>query len=117
MDLVDLVRLLCRKDALGARTWMEASRRAGFDWALVPQPSGMDPLGMAVAAGVTEMLALRAGKTPPAWTAGIPGVDGPVFLVRAAEVMPRLRRLCESHGPEPLRSRGILAPPEFLTAA
>jgi hypothetical protein len=31
--------------------------------------------------------------------------------------MPRLRRLCESEGPEPLRRRGLFAPPEFLTHA
>jgi len=31
--------------------------------------------------------------------------------------MPRLRRLCEEEGPAPLRERGILAPPEFLTWA
>jgi hypothetical protein len=40
-----------------------------------------------------------------------------VFLVRAAESMPRLRRLCEEQSPEPLRRRRLLAPPDFLTAA
>ena len=41
----------------------------------------------------------------------------PVYLVRAAETMPRLRRSCETEGPEPLRARQVYAPPEFLTAA
>ncbi|MEE8583936.1 MAG: hypothetical protein V3T83_03695 [Acidobacteriota bacterium] len=44
-------------------------------------------------------------------------VEEPVYLVRAALSMPRLRRLCRQEGPEPLRWRGILAPPEFLTMA
>ena len=35
----------------------------------------------------------------------------------AAETMPRLRRACETEGPEPLRRRRLLAPPEFLTSA
>jgi len=34
---------------------------------------------------------------------------------RAAKAMPRLRRLFEQDGPEPLRRRGILAPPALLT--
>ena len=40
-----------------------------------------------------------------------------LFLVRAASSMPRLRSLCEREGPEPLRRRGLLAPPEFLSIA
>jgi hypothetical protein len=43
-------------------------------------------------------------------------LDGPSW-VAAAETLPRLRRLCEEEGPEPLRRRGLLAPPDFLTAA
>jgi len=37
--------------------------------------------------------------------------------VRAALTMPRLRRLCEVEGPEPLRRRAVMAPPDFLTIA
>ncbi len=117
MGLKDLVRALLAYDSLVARQWVVDATRGGLDWRRVPAPEGLDPVAMAVAAGVTELLASRAGQSPPAWTAEVPAVPEPVFLVRAAAKLPRLRRSCEQEGPEPLRRRGVLAPPEFLTAA
>jgi hypothetical protein len=72
---------------------------------------------MAIAAGIAELLAERNAQEPPPWTRPIPAAAEPVFLVKAAQRMPRLRRLCEEEGPEPLRRRRLLAPPDFLTAA
>ena len=117
VDLLDLVKALLSYDALSARQWLADAERSGFTWLEVPVPSGLDPTSSALAAGVTELLASRAGQVPPAWTAKVPAAPERVFLVRAAEVMPRLRELCEREGPEPLRRRGLLAPPEFLTFA
>lgn len=117
MDLRDLVDALVRRDALEARLWVAEAARAGFDWTRVAEPRGLDPLGLAVAAAVAEMMAERQGKRPAAWTGAVPAAPRRVFLVKAAESMPRLRRLCEEEGPEPLRRRGLLAPPDFLTAA
>ncbi len=70
-----------------------------------------------MAAAVVEMMAERQGKTPASWTEAVPAAPRRLFLVRAAESLPRLRRLCEDEGPEALRRRGLLAPPDFLTAA
>jgi hypothetical protein len=117
VDLRDLVGALVSRDALRARQWVADSARAGFDWVGVAEPSGLDPLGLAVAAAVVEMMAGRHGKSPAPWTSGVPAAPSPMYLVRAAESLPRLRRLCEEEGPEPLRRRGLLAPPDFLTAA
>lgn len=117
MDLRDLIRALLSFDTLGARQWVADSVRQGIVWASVPMPTGLDRVSLAVAAGVAELLAGRAGQPPPSWTAGIDAVPTPIFLVRAARTMPRLRRLCEEEGPEPLRRRAILAPPEFLRVA
>ena len=117
MDLRDLATALHRHDALGARAWVAESVRQDFDWPSAPRPEGLDRIALAIAAGMAELLATRAGKQPPSWTADVAGLSEPFSLVRAAAVMPRLRRLCETEGPEPLRSRGLLAPPEFLTAA
>jgi hypothetical protein len=39
----------------------------------------------------------------------------PIYLVRAAETMPRLPHSCETEGPESLRRRRVYAPPEFST--
>jgi hypothetical protein len=72
---------------------------------------------MAVAAGIVETLATRAGQATAPWTSEVPAAAKTVFLVRAAQTMPRLRRMCEEEGPEPLRRRRLMAPPDFLTAA
>lgn len=117
MDLRDLVTSLLGREALVARQWIADAPRQGFEWARVPQPEGLDPLALAVAAGIVEMMAEHLAVPPPAWTAGVPAAARRLYLVGAAEVMPRLRRLCEEEGPEPLRRRGLLAPPDFLTAA
>jgi len=117
VDLCDLVDALVRRDALVARQWVSDAARSGFDWTEVAEPRGMDSLSLAVAAAVVEMIAARQGVRPAPWTASVPAAPRRVFLVEAAESLPRLRRLCEEEGPEPLRRRGLLAPPEFLTAA
>lgn len=117
MDLKDLVRALLRWDALSARQWLADARRSGLAWTDVPAPVGLDATELATAAGVAEMLAERTGQSPPSWTAIVPSAPAKFFLVRFAKTMPRLRTLCEQEGPEPLRRRGLLAPPEFLRIA
>jgi hypothetical protein len=117
VELRVLVAALLAYDALAVRHWVADAARAQLDWRCVREPEGLDSLGMAVAAGVVEVLASRAGQTPPAWTARVAAAPEPIFLVRAAARMLRLRRSCEQDGPEPLRRRRVYAPPEFLTAA
>jgi hypothetical protein len=117
VDLKDLVRAILRYDALTARQWVADAARLGFVWSEIPAPIDLDETERAVAAGVTELLASRAGQLPPAWTAAIPAAPRRLFLVRSAATIPRLRAACEQEGPEPLRRRGLLAPPEFLTIA
>lgn len=117
MNLRDLVEALVRHDPLAARQWMADATRAGWDWSSVEAPRERDPLSLAVAAAVVETMAERQQVRAPAWTAGVPAAPQRIFLVRAAESLPRLRRLCEEEGPLPMRRRRILAPPDFLTAA
>jgi len=117
VELNDLVQALLRFDGLSARQWLADAARAGLVWSEVPAPVGLDATERAVAAGVAELLASRSGQSPPGWTAAIPPAPQSLFLVRAAATMPRLRAVCERDGPEPLRRRGLLAPPDFLSIA
>lgn len=116
MDLHDLTRALLEYDTLAARQWVADAIREQITWTRLPQPQ-LDTVGMAVAAGVIEMLAERYGQAPPPWTAGVKAAPKPIFLSREALRLPRLRRLCEQEGPESLRRRAVYAPPEFLTFA
>jgi hypothetical protein len=117
MELRDLVEALLSRDALRARQWVADATREAVIWADVPHPTGWSALEMAVAAGVVELFASRSHQPPPSWTGTVGCAPDPLYLVRAAETMPRLRLSCEAEGPEPLRVRRIYAPPEFLTAA
>lgn len=117
MDLRELVEALVARDALTARQWAADAVREGLIWTSMPRPVGWGALELAVAAGVVELFASRSRQAPPSWTATVGGAPEPLYLVRAAETMPRLRRSCETEGPEPLRARRIYAPPDFLTAA
>jgi len=117
MDLVRLVRSLLAFDALSARQWVADAVREGLRWSDVPEPHLLDPTERAVAAGIAELLAQRSAQEPPRWTLSVPPSPAPLYLLRSAQTMTRLRRLCQEEGPEPLRSRRIYAPPEFLSVA
>jgi hypothetical protein len=117
MDIRELVQALSAGDALAARQWVADAEREQLRWPEMTAPQSLSTDEMAVAAGVVELLAHRAGQSPPPWTAGVQAASRAIFLVRAAAAMPRLRRLCEEEGPEPLRRRRVFAPPGFLTAA
>ncbi len=117
MDIRSLVEALLCFDALAARQWVADAINSDLRWSDIARPSGLNPIELAVAAGVVEMLAQRNGQDPPAWTRDVPPLQEPFYLVKAAATMPRLQQLCRQEGPEPLRWRGILAPPEFLTIA
>src|SRR5262245_16838513 len=99
MKLSELVSALLSYDTLAARQWVADARREGLCWTDVPEPQGLDSVGMAVAAGIAELLAERAGQPPPRWTVMVPSTREPVFLVRSVDKMPRLRFLCEQEGP------------------
>lgn len=117
MELHDLVRALLDYDPLTARQWVADAKRSDLDWTNIEQPAGLAEDELSLAAGLVEMLSLRAGKTCPGWAGEIGPSPQIIFLVQAAESMPRLRRLCEEEGPLPLRRRGFLAPPDFLAVA
>jgi hypothetical protein len=80
-------------------------------------PQTEDQIVVAMSAALLELLALRTGQNPPAWTASIGPVAEPVYLLKAAAQMKRLKQLCFQESPEPLRKRKFYAPPDYLVFA
>jgi hypothetical protein len=79
------------------------------------KPEGLSEDELALAAGLVEMMAERAGQLPPDWTASVTRQGEPIYLFDPS--LFRSRRMAEEGGPEPLRRRGIYAMPNFLTWA
>jgi len=82
-----------------------------------PKPHTNDSRLLAAAASLVELLALRLRQTPPQWTKDVGALAEPIHLLKSAASMKRLRALCETEAPEPLRKRGFYAPPNFLEFA
>jgi hypothetical protein len=83
----------------------------------VPMPQTNDSRILAAAASLVELFALRLQQMPPQWTKDVGGLPEPFYLLKAATTMKRLRALCETEAPEPLRRRGFYAPANFLEFA
>ncbi|NCO32242.1 MAG: hypothetical protein AUJ92_19620 [Armatimonadetes bacterium CG2_30_59_28] len=83
----------------------------------LPRPQTDDPRLLSVAAALVELFAMRRHQDPPEWTEAIGPLTEPFFLLNAATSMRRLRALCETQSPEPLRRRRLYAPPNFLEFA
>jgi hypothetical protein len=82
-----------------------------------PKPQTNDSRILAAAASLVELLASRMRQAPPPWTKDVGALPEPIYLLKAAASMKRLRKLCETEAPEPLRKRGFYAPPNFLEFA
>jgi len=83
----------------------------------VPRPASAEPRVLSTAAALVELLAARQKQNPPAWAREVGPLPEPFFLLEAAERMTRLRALCETQAPDPLRKRRLYAPPNFLAFA
>ncbi len=83
----------------------------------VPKPATNDAQTLAASASLLELLALRMQQQAPAWTTSIGALAEPIFLLKAAATMKRLRELCVAESPEPLRKRGFYATPNYLEFA
>lgn len=117
MDISSLVHALLAGDLLTARQCVADAYRMQLQWNQVEPPQGLTELELSVAAGLVELLASRAGATPPPWTGTVGGVREPVVLDPGLELMPRsFARACVA-GPEPLRRRNLVASPDFLEVA
>ena len=83
----------------------------------IPEPNSIDQNVLIVAAGLIELFAERLNQQAPQWINRVGAASQPVYLVKAAQTMPRLRELCLIESPFPLRRRNLFAPPTYLQSA
>ena len=117
MELPELVRAVLAGDLIAARQWVADAYRENLQWEQLDRPSELDDREMSVAAGMAELLALRRGATPPAWTITVGPWGEPIVLDPGLKDMPRSFAHAKIAGPEPLRKRNLLALPDFLDVA
>lgn len=111
----DIARAALSYEALTVRDLIQDLLRDRPDWASIPRPVAVDEKTLVVAAALLELLALRSGAEPAAWTREIGPAKDPIHLLRAAATMPRTRARVEAESPEPLRMRNVFAPAEYAT--
>ena len=118
MDPIEqLAEAALQRDSLRLRSLVQDMMRANTNWGSLPRPKTKDARLLAIAASLTELLATRQNQTPPVWTKEVGALKEPFYLLRSAETMKRLRVLCETQAPEPMRKRHLYAPPNFLEFA
>jgi hypothetical protein len=118
MELIEqLAEAAVQRDSLRLRSLVQDIARANVNWSLVLRPKTNDLRLLALSASLAELLASRQKQEPPAWTKEIDALQEPFYLLQSAEKMKRLRWLCETQSPEPMRKRLLYAPPNFLEFA
>jgi hypothetical protein len=104
-------------DGLRTRSLAQDFLRENPQLVNVPLPDVNDINVLAAAAALLELFASRFNQEPPAWTKEVGPVTEPIFLVKSTMNMERLRVLCETSSPAPLRKRKLYAPPNYLEFA
>jgi len=99
------------------RAWTMELLRSVDNLGEVERPCLGSSEELALAAAIIELLALRKGQKPPAWTSAVGGMRAPFYLFPDIDSLPWTKRWCEAESPEPLKRRNIFASPEYLTFA
>lgn len=115
MAIIDeIVNAALAHEALKLRSLTQEFLHTNPSFGELPKPVTNDPTKFALAAAIVELLAQQAEQKPPVWTAEAQSVSEPIFLLKSAEKMKRLRQLCLEKAPLPLKKRGFYAPPNYL---
>jgi len=118
MELIEqLAEAAISQDHLQLRSLVQDLIHSKTDISTLRAPQNNDARIRATSASIAELLALRQNKQPPIWTKDIGALTEPLYLLKSATQMKRLRVLCETQSPEPLRRRKLYAPPHFLEFA
>jgi hypothetical protein len=116
-QIEQLAQAALMRDHLKLRSLVQDLSRAKINFSKISRPSSSEPRLLAMSAALVELLASRNEQNPPSWTREIGPLVEPFFLLESAMTMKRLRVLCETQSPEPMRKRLLFAPPHFLEFA
>ena len=114
VQIEQLAAAVLAGNSLAARNLTQELFRQDPSWSDIPKPQVADEKLLVISAALLELFAGRLGQTAPAWTADVGPLGEPIYLLKAAQTMKRLRQLCQQESPEPLRKRGLYAPSNYL---
>lgn len=114
VTIEEIAKAALQGESLLVRSLTQDFLRYQPQFASIAQPVTDDEQVLALSAAFIELFAKRSNQLAPAWTAKIGPVAQPIFLLKAAQRMKRLRELCEAESPEPLRRRHLYATPDYL---
>ena len=103
-----------QRDSLRLRSLVQDLFQESPRLSRIEKPDTTNAQLLATAAALLELFADRMNQHAPMWTKEIGPSPEPVYLLKSAATMKRLRQLCETAAPEPLRRRQIYAPPNYL---
>lgn len=113
MRVDELAIAIRHRDALRARTlYSELIETDPVDY---EPPNLSDPIELAIAASMAELIAARRNTAAPTWTRQVQPLPEPYVLVtvRLPEKLERLRL----ESPQELKARNLVAPASFLQSA
>lgn len=118
MELIEeLAEAAISQDHLRMRSLVQDIVRSKTEISRLRAPQSNDARLRATSASIAELLAMRQNQQPPSWTKNVGPLNEPFYLLKSAYQMKRLRELCETQSPEPMRKRKLYAPPHFLEFA
>jgi hypothetical protein len=112
-----IAEAILRDDSLLTRALVQEFLRNQPVLTNIPRPETNNPTLLVVAAALLELFSLRTQQPAPGWTQQVGPLEQPLYLLKSAAHMRRLRDLCRDAAPEPLRRRHLYAPPDYLAFA
>ncbi len=113
-QIEQIAKAALNRDSVQARSLTQEFFREEASLVDIPKPEVANQQVIVMTAALLELFASRMKQEAPSWTAEVGPLLEPIFLLKAAETMKRLRRLCETEAPEPLKKRRLYAPPNYL---
>jgi hypothetical protein len=82
-----LIKSILGGRPLDARQWIADAKRSGVRFDLMPKPQLCDSVELALAAGITELLASREHQSAPSWTREIGKLAEPFYIGKLAQMV------------------------------